>query len=158
TPCADPVLGEIGAAPLLDPAIADAYTTPASGATRHEVVFVDPTVTNSAQIVSDLQSQSPGAQIDVYILDPTQNGVDQITQVLATYKVLDAIQIVSHGTAGAIEIGDQWLTPSAVDAQSAEIQSWASALAPDADLLIYGCDVAASAAGQQLIQQLSVLT
>ena len=42
--------------------------------------------------------------------------------------------------------------------RAAEIESWSHALTADADLLIYGCDIAATQAGEALVSGLAALT
>ena len=45
-----------------------------------------------------------------------------------------------------------------LNARTAELAAWSGSLAPDADILIYGCDVAETQSGRALIEQLGGLT
>src|SRR6185436_4244737 len=42
----------------------------------------------------------------VVVLDANWDGVEQITQMLAVYQGLAAVQIISHGTSGALRLGN----------------------------------------------------
>src|SRR5262249_44009439 len=138
-------------APPMAPAAAETTVAP-----RHEVAFVDSSVQNYQQLVRDLQSQNgPGRQLDGYVLDGKSDGAQQIADILAGYRNLDAVHIFSHGTDGAFHLGDAWLTPDSLPAHADEFRAWAPALAANGDVLIYGCDVAATDAGRQLLQNLS---
>ena len=134
-------------------------TRDAVDTTRHEIVFVDTSTQNYQQLVADISSQSePGTQREVVLLDPGRDGIAQISQSLAGRSNIDAIHIISHGDAGEIKMGNVWLTQDQLAKSGSELESWRGALAPGADLLIYGCDVAGSASGKQLLTGLSQLT
>src|SRR5262249_38405308 len=85
--------------------------------------------------------------------DPLQ----QISQTLAGRHGLDAVQIVSHGRAGALELGATLLDQAALDAAARQVASWGNALTPTGDLLLWGCDVAAGAAGQAFVNRFAPL-
>src|SRR5690606_10986722 len=51
--------------------------------------------------------------------------------------------------------GGAWIDEEVVRARADVLAAWRDALAVDADILIYGCDVAATAAGQRLLLRLS---
>ena len=69
---------------------------------------------------------------------------------IAARGPIDALHFVTHGTDGAMRLGSTWLTEDTLTAYSSSIAGWRDALAPGADLLIYGCDVAGNAAGHRL--------
>ncbi|HEY7168824.1 MAG TPA: DUF4347 domain-containing protein, partial [Candidatus Binatia bacterium] len=128
-------------------------------AARKELAFVDQSVADYQQIVSDLLSQQDESrQLEVHLLDPTRDGIEQINDVLAGHSPADAIHFISHGTPGAIELGATWLDSESLQAAAETVRSWRGALAQNADLLFYGCDLAATAAGTSLLEQLSTLT
>jgi Tol biopolymer transport system component len=55
-------------------------------------------------------------------------------------------------------LGNRFINSNTLEQYSDHLQSWGAALAPDADILLYGCNVAAGEAGQQFVQLLSQLT
>ena len=68
------------------------------------------------------------------------------------------MHLVSHGSDGRLQIGSSQLTQDTVRRYAYVIQSWGEALKADADLLLYGCDLASSGKGQALINDLATLT
>jgi hypothetical protein len=128
-----------------------------SETSREEVVFVDAGVANRDILVTDLQS-APGRSLEIVLLDAESDGVQQITDFLADREGLDAVHVISHGTAGSIQLGDTWLDVGGLDDFATRIETWGDALSSDADLLLYGCDLAGHEDGAALIESLSKLT
>jgi Domain of unknown function (DUF4347) len=98
------------------------------------------------------QSVQPGTA--VYTLNTEQNALSQITQVLAGYQDLTQVAIFSHGSAGAMQLGDLTLAASDLGFYSEDLRNWAKAFAADASLALYGCDVAAGEVGAAFVNQL----
>jgi hypothetical protein len=126
---------------------------------RHELVVVDTGVEGYQQLVDQLtRSTYPGVEIDVVLLDADGDGVGQIRDVLADHHDLDAVHIVSHGTDGGVRLGNAWLSSDSLSGYEDDLSSWADALAEDADLLFYGCNLAAGSDGTALIESVAKLT
>ncbi len=89
---------------------------------------------------------------------PRRNGLAQITAALAERQEVDAIHIISHGTERGVKLGSTWLTPDSLDQYRAVFQGWGYALTEHADLLFYGCDLAASEEGRTLLEGIGALT
>lgn len=124
-----------------------------------ELVIVDTSVENYQQLVDDLLGENHASRdIQVVTIDGTQDGIEQISAVLARYSDLDALHIVSHGDDSGIQLGDVWLTHDNLGGYAAEIAQWGNAFSVDADLLLLGCDLASSADGRELLQSISILT
>ena len=64
------------------------------------------------------------------------------------YKNLDAIHVVSPGAIGAVKLGNTWLTQTDLPIYQNDLRDWGAALAPNAEILLYGCDAAANQAGE----------
>ncbi|MDO9290429.1 MAG: DUF4347 domain-containing protein, partial [Hydrogenophaga sp.] len=119
---------------------------------RTEIIFVD----SIAEGVTEYLDTHPG---EVYVLDPDRDGVEQIAEILRDREGVDAIHIVSHGTDGQLFLGSGTLnTGTLANAYGDEMDVIAAALSDDADILIYGCDVASTEAGVELMQGLSDAT
>jgi hypothetical protein len=116
------------------------------------IAFVDSHIADFATIIANTKSDI------TVLLDPTQDGVAQITNVLSHYQNLTAVEIVSHGNTGEIQLGKNSLNANALSQHAAELQEWNKSLAAGADILLYGCYVAAGETGQTFIQDLSSLT
>ncbi len=124
-----------------------------------ELVFIDPATSNYQQLVDDLLASSDDQrEFEVYVLNGNTDGVQQISEILEGYSSVDAIHLVSHGDNGAIRLGNTWLNNQSVNSYAGQLALWQSSLTADADILIYGCDVALNPAGQELSEAISALT
>ncbi|MBD2075897.1 DUF4347 domain-containing protein [Phormidium sp. FACHB-592] len=117
------------------------------------LVFIDSSI-------SDYQSLLAGVQLgtEVHWLDTAHAAIDQITQTLLGRTGISSLHIVSHGKAGGLALGTDWLNLDNLHNYSSELQSWGHALTDDADILLYGCDVAQGTIGQSFVQQFAQLT
>ena len=116
---------------------------------------------NLVIISSDLIETVPQQEFtnaSVVTLDLKQDVVSQISKALANRTGLDTLRIISHGGDGQLFFGSQVLDQGTLTGRGEEIASWANAMAPDGDILIYGCDVAESDSGRNFVNTLSRLT
>ncbi len=119
------------------------------------IVFIDTAVENFSSLLAGLKPNT-----EAVILDPTINGVNQITNFLAQHSgTLDSVQILSHGGAGSLQLGSTRLSAENLEQYQSALSQWFSpATGKTPDLLIYGCDVASGVLGTQFINQLSTIT
>jgi hypothetical protein len=117
------------------------------------LVLVDATVQDYQVLVGNLRTEA-----EVVVLDAQQDGVAQITQALKDRPQVQSLHILSHGDAGKLYLGDTELSATNLGQYESQIQSWSTALTDDANILLYGCEVAAGAAGQEFVRALSHLT
>lgn len=130
-----------------------------SEVTSQELVIIDPTTPDYQSLVDDLISQNGnGRSFEIVLLDSAGNGIEQIDDILNAYQDLDAVHILSHGSDGGIQLGDAYLNLDSLSANASTIESWHDAFSEEGDLLIYGCDLAASEDGQSLVEALARLT
>jgi len=88
-------------------------TNQAEQTLRRELVFVDTSAQDYEQLVDDLLANNDGTrQFDVVLLETNQDGIEQISRELMNYDGLDAVHIVSHGTARSswATVGSHWTT------------------------------------------------
>ena len=71
---------------------------------------------------------------------------------------ISAVHIIAHGSDGEVELGDSKLDFASLLKNATQIKQWGQALTSDADLLIYGCNVAQRTDGQALMDALARLT
>ncbi len=121
-----------------------------------EVIIIDASVPDLQQLLDDLSAS--GRDAEVFVLDAERDGIDQITEILADRSDLDSIHLVSHAEGGAVKLGNLWLGEANLDGYAGQLASWQSSLAADADILLYGCDLAADASGRALVESISALT
>ncbi|WP_145362173.1 DUF4347 domain-containing protein, partial [Stratiformator vulcanicus] len=123
---------------------------------RHELVIVDPATEDYQQILDDLAgSDDPMREIEIVLLDANRDGVEQLSEIFAERDDLDAVHLISHGRDGEIRLGDTWLDSDRLAQDADSIAAWGSAFAADGDLLLYGCDLAATASGRSFLSALS---
>jgi glucose/arabinose dehydrogenase len=120
-------------------------------ANQSNILFVDPTVKNYQSLLTGV---SPGTE--VVVLDRFRDGVQQISETLSKSRSLSSVHILSHGDAGGVQLGNTRLDYRHLDRYTQQIQGWSKSLTADADILFYGCNVAAN--GTQLIDQIDRLT
>jgi Domain of unknown function (DUF4347) len=119
-----------------------------------ELVFIDKNVTNYQALLKGI---NPNAT--VILLDPTKNGVTQIAQAVTQYDNIDAIHIISHGEIGSLNLGNTVLNQSTIQGMYAdELANIGQHLTANADILIYGCNFGQGTLGQEVSNQLAVLT
>lgn len=124
-----------------------------------EIIFVDAAVEDSATLVENLRGdRGTQTQWIVVELNPYTNGVEQISQTLASLSGVDAIHLLSHGDGKGFQLGSTLLNQQSLEAHAGEITNWRDAFDSGGDILIYGCDLASSDEGQELIESLAVLT
>ena len=140
-------------------AMQQASQVTAEQARVHELVFIDPRVPDYQVLVDDLVSHNEGSrQVEIFLLDPNRDGIAQISHVLAQRQDIGAVHLISHGSAGNVELGSAALNFDTLIEQAAQIKAWGNALTDNADLLIYGCDVAATQDGQAMLTAVARLT
>ncbi|MCA9061772.1 MAG: DUF4347 domain-containing protein, partial [Planctomycetaceae bacterium] len=126
---------------------------------RHEIAFVDTQIADYQTIADGIRDQaSGGSQIDVVFLDASTDGVQQISAYLDGQHDLDAIYVFSHGINGGVQLGATWLDEFWLQANADAIAHWGDALTSDADILFYGCDVAAGTEGRNLVDRIAAFT
>ncbi|MBW3541493.1 MAG: tandem-95 repeat protein, partial [Planctomycetes bacterium] len=129
------------------------------GAVRHELVVIDGNVPDLDRLLLDLAlGDQSGRTIEFVLLDAGRDGVEQLSEILAGYSGLDALHVVTHGTEGAVQLGASSLSLENLPAYAGQIAQWSGAFTSAADVLFYGCRLAASDDGRALIEALSVLT
>ena len=117
------------------------------------LLVVDARVADSASLLADLPANTV-----VRVVNAGESGLNVVGQALAGLQGIESVQIISHGTPGSFTLGSDTIDAASIGAHSEALQAWAGALTPDADILLYGCDVGQGAQGQALITQLAALT
>ncbi|MCT7961168.1 Ig-like domain-containing protein [Laspinema sp. D1] len=98
----------------------------------------------------------PGTE--VVVLHPQQDGVAQIGNFLTNCSNIAALHIISHGQPGGLFLGSVLLNADNLDSYSETLGQWRSALSGKAEILLYGCEVAAGEIGESFVQRLSEIT
>jgi Tol biopolymer transport system component len=134
-------------------------TTQPTAVAAQEIAFVDLSLPDAQTLVAGLQAQKDaGRAIDIVTIAPGEDGLAVIARALDGRSDLSAIHLLGHGSDGVVRLGSVQLDADLLLARAGEVADWSRALTADADLLIYGCDVAASEAGRELVQSLAALS
>ena len=106
--------------------------------------------------------QSLNPNVERLVVQPGQDGLAQILSYLNERGSFDAIHILGHGSAGVQRLGTAELSLQRLQGGLSELaqqlQQLSHYLRPDADLLLYGCDVASGDGGQLLVKEIGKLT
>ncbi len=120
------------------------------------LIFVDAGVQDAQGLLSS--RNTPDGSTRVVYLNSTEDAIDQITRTLLNYQGIASLHVISHGDQGQLKFSSGWLGADNLGQYTAQLKSWSQALSTDADVLLYGCDVAGGIAGDAFIRQLSQLT
>ena len=142
-----------------DQRLLQAQETPAVAAATTEIAFVDVSLPDAQRLIDDLQAQRDGGRpIDIVRIESGEDGIARISETLADRTGVASVHVLSHGSDGVLQLGSVTLDATTLLARAGELAQWSSALTPDADLLLYGCDLAQTAAGQHVVRDLAALT
>jgi uncharacterized repeat protein (TIGR02059 family) len=124
--------------------------TPDAGA---NVLFIDSRVRDADALLEGL---APGTQ--VVFLDARADGLAQMAAYLAEHPGAGSVHVVAHGSVGNLWLGSSFIDAAALESQADVLADIGVALAPDGDILLYSCDLAAGEAGAEFIDSLATLT
>jgi hypothetical protein len=130
---------------------------------KHQIVFAD-------SQVKDCESLTATANPDteIVILKADRDGIEQIAETLKQRKNIAAVHILSHGAAASLQLGSTELNLCNIESYRNYLEKWFALPAAEAnsnssitakpEILLYGCNVAATEAGVAFVQRLSQLT
>ncbi|WP_165440543.1 DUF4347 domain-containing protein [Rubripirellula amarantea] len=143
----------IASGPALDNSIAcDVSNHHEASAPKSALVIIDSGVDDLATFADAIP-----ANAEMIVLDAKQDGVEQITAVLSTRSNLASVHLISHGSDGAIQLGNSQLDDANIETRRSQLALWGRAIAEGGDLLIYGCDVAATSKGQSFVNRIAAI-
>ena len=122
-------------------------------ADAQEILFIDSAVADKATLISGAREG-----VEIVILDAVGDPWQQMTDVITQHQNLRAIHLVSHGSEGDIILAGKAYGADSLLAESVYLSQWQSHLTQDADILLYGCSIAAGSDGQLLIDTLARMT
>jgi hypothetical protein len=121
-----------------------------------ELIVIDYRVQDADTLLENLLRD--GRDVRLLRLDADSDGLSQITDKLEQIGHVSAIHLLTHGKDGEVLLGSTHLNASTLAQHAPELLAWQHSLTANADLLIYGCDVAESGEGRDFIDSLSALT
>ncbi|MEI7970589.1 MAG: DUF4347 domain-containing protein, partial [Betaproteobacteria bacterium] len=121
-----------------------------------ELVVIDGAVDDAEQLVAGLNLDA-SRRFEVVMLDAGRDGVEQITELLASRSDVSALHIVSHGAQGILQLGTTLLDTDSLSSRAAALTQWHRAFTAGADILLYGCDLAGNLDGVRFMTTLGAL-
>ena len=132
---------------------AEQLISPEGPSPADEIVFIDAGILDWQLLLLDLP-----ANVEVVMLDPARDGLEQMADHLAGRSNLAAIHIITHGSEAIAFIGGARLDLGNVDFYASTLGVIGAALSETGDILFYGCDIAAGEDGTALIARIAALT
>ena len=117
------------------------------------VVFIDSRLADYQALASGVAA---GAQ--VIILDGGKDGLAQIRSHLDGRSGIDAIHVISHGSAGTLYLGTTVLDAASLGSYAEDLRVIGGSLTGSGDMLFYACNLAAGDAGLSFVGRLADLT
>lgn len=118
-----------------------------------EIAFINGNLADLSDLIASLR---PG--IEVVVLDPAADGLAQIAQALDGRSGLAAIHLIGHGSTGVLQLGDAELDAAYLQAHAGVLADIGGSLSAGGDILVYGCDTGAGAAGGEFVRVLAEAT
>lgn len=125
-----------------------------------ELIIIDSKVDDPDLLVSDILSQRAEGTTppQIVFLDDDSSGLEQITDILRFAGEVESLHIISHGDDGKLYLGDDTLESDNLASHADLLGTWSEFLTGDADILLYGCNVAETSEGQAFVEQLAEIT
>jgi Ca2+-binding RTX toxin-like protein len=114
-------------------------------------VFIDRQLYNVPQLLAHVK---PGSR--VVLLAGDRDGIEQISHALQQAQNIREIHLVAHGSPDCLYLGNSRLSLETLPQYAALLGQWRGAIAQGANILLYGCRVAAEGLG--LVNALHTLT
>ena len=139
-------------------------TSPTDSDTRQvidrprELIIIDESVENFEVLAADITSNRDPEEFQWFIIRSGDDGIEQISNILSRQDGISAIHLVTHGAEGELQLGNSRLTINSLSGYASDLTGWRDSLTSEADLLIYGCDLASSSSGTALIESIGSLT
>ncbi|RLJ64793.1 DUF4347 domain-containing protein [Sulfurisoma sediminicola] len=117
------------------------------------IVFVDSRINGYEALIQALDQPA-----EVFFIDESSDGLEQIAAQLQGRTDIDAVHILSHGSEGALYLGSSLLSAGNIADYADQLSTIGSALSGSGDILLYGCNVAEGATGREFIDAIARYT
>ncbi|MEZ5658191.1 MAG: DUF4347 domain-containing protein [Burkholderiaceae bacterium] len=123
-----------------------------------ELIIVDERVPQAEALIETLRNGQAGREFDVLLIAEDRSGLAQIADYVDGHEAWSAWHVFSHASPGALQLGADTVSMDSLSEVSTQIAAWAPAISEDGDILLYGCDLAATDDGLALIDALAGLS
>ena len=121
------------------------------------IAFIDANVEDYPTLAAGVR-----AGIEVAILHPAEDGIAQITSILARRNGISSLHIISHGSPNCLYLGNTILNLGNLQKYVPQLRQWRQALGENAEIWLYCCNVAREhgkfTTSPSLVTQLQQLT
>jgi hypothetical protein len=124
-----------------------------SNTTPSQILFIDSRVPDADVLLAGLDPS-----IEIVRLNSTESGLQQMARAVEGRSDIASVHVISHGGPGVLALGSSLVNEENLVVEQEALAAFKSALTEDADLLLYGCDVAAGDEGQRFINALAAAT
>ena len=128
-------------------------STSLSNASLSQLIVIDQAVNDYGALIEQLPDNIP-----YVLIDSNRDGIEQLSAALAGMTNLSAIHIISHGAPGSLQLGSTRLDSGNLPDYALSLERIGQSLAPEGDLLVYGCNVAEGNTGSEFVRQLAAIT
>lgn len=94
----------------------------------------------------------------VVVLDAGRDAIEQLGAALRAHPGTAVVRLISHGEPGSLLVAGQRINRDTLQSRAADLAGWRQHLAPAAELLLYGCSVAATPEGRSFVDAIASLT
>ena len=116
-----------------------------------EKLLLEQMLGNSGQPQAPYNLATPTTPIaEVVQLQPDQDSIAQISQVLAAHQGLESVHLTVSGQPGCLTLGTTPLSLESLDRHADQLQTWATAFSADGELVISGYKVAKATEGKRI--------
>ncbi|MDJ0990302.1 MAG: DUF4347 domain-containing protein, partial [Desulfobacterales bacterium] len=123
-----------------------------------ELVLINSNLAGTDQLITDLSASDRLNSVEVVLLDAERGGIAQVNAILSARANLAAVHVLTHGSEGQIQLGNEWLNSATLQENRHSVAGWGDALTETGDFLFYGCDIAADSLGESLLNTIADLT
>ncbi|MBV6631926.1 MAG: DUF4347 domain-containing protein [Alphaproteobacteria bacterium] len=128
---------------------ADLRVTQGSSSVK-ELIVID-----SAAPDKHLFYAQQSADVAIVEIPAGSDGLAELDRILGDYSGLESLHVVSHGEAGAIQLGDTLVDAAALQANGGLLANLDAAMVDGGDVFLYGCEVGGDGSGQELLTIIS---
>jgi hypothetical protein len=116
------------------------------------IAFIDPALEDWQHLAYAI-----APSIEAIVLDPKQDGILQIGEILRRRPTVETVHLLSHASPGCLYLGSSRLNIETLDRYAEELKTWFSSNS-NASLLLYGCRLAGTELGTEFLARLHRLT
>lgn len=125
---------------------------------RRELILLDRRVPEAEALLSLLEETAASREVIWIEADDDLAEITDAVRTASTDGDFDAIHLFSHGDTSGFELGSERVDATTIDSLADEFRDWRDLLTADGDFLLYGCHIAETSVGRDLVAELADLT